>query len=191
MVRRWTLAEDRLSQMNENSYEQVGRRLQCMIVNGHEVIAASLRELVFLDHSMKTLRTIAVPNEVVSMDVINKDTLVVCGEGHISHVNLTGGSFSRMITASNDATYCCVTARDNDSFYFGTTTGRVGVMELSSGVELGSVNVGFSLRGIVVLENKLVAYGGEWNKAPGRQARAAAFLTIETKIQSVPSAITA
>jgi hypothetical protein len=29
IVRRWTLAEDRLSQLNEQSYEQVGRRLQC------------------------------------------------------------------------------------------------------------------------------------------------------------------
>ncbi|OSI70981.1 hypothetical protein BSZ21_10245 [Bradyrhizobium canariense] len=183
-VRRWTLAEDRLSQMSDESYEQIGRRLQCMIVNGGEVIAASQRELIFLDQNMRTLRTVQVPNEVTSMDVVNKDTLVVCGEGHISHVNLTGGAFSRMITASNDATYCCVAALDNDSFYFGTTTGRVGVMQLSSGIELGSTNVGFPLVGIVVFGNKLVAYGGDWNKA-GRQGRSAAILNIETKVQPV------
>ncbi|MCA6106104.1 WD40 repeat domain-containing protein [Bradyrhizobium cenepequi] len=187
-VRRWTLAEDRLSQISDESYEQVGRRLQCMAVNGMDVIAASSRELVFLDHNMNTLRTVQVPNEVASMDVINNDTLVVCGEGHITHVNLAGGSFSRMITASNDATYCCVAARDIDSFYFGTTSGRVGVMQLSSGVELGSTDVGFPLRGIVTSGNKLLAYGGEWNKN-GRAGRAAAFLTVETKTQPVSEAI--
>jgi hypothetical protein len=190
VVRRWTLAEDRLSQMNDDSYEQVGRRLQCMVVNGSEVIAASQRELVFLDHNMKTLRTIGMPNEVASMDVVNGDALIVCGEGHITHVNLVGGSYSRMITASDDASYCCVAARDHDSFYFGTTTGSVGVMQLSSGVELGSIDVGFPLRGIVAAANKLVAYGGEWNKA-GRLGRAAAILTVETKTLPIPTALNA
>ncbi|RXH38630.1 hypothetical protein XH99_00685 [Bradyrhizobium nanningense] len=179
VVRRWTLAGDRLSQLTDDSYEQVGRRVQCMVVNGNEVVAASQRELVFLDHSMKTLRTVPVPDEVASMDVVNKDTMVVCGEGHISIVNLVGGAYSRMITASNDATYCCVAARDADSFYFGTTTGRVGVMQLSSGVELGSVDVGFPLRGILLVGKKLLAYGGDWNKA-ARTPRSAAFLTVET-----------
>lgn len=183
-VRRWTLAEDKLSQMNEQSYEQVGRRVQCLSVYGSEVIAASQRELVFLDHNMKTLRTVAVPNEVAGMDVINNNSLVVCGEGHITHVNLAGGSYVRMITAAEDVSYCCVAARDQDSFYFGTTTGRVGVMQLSSGVELGSVEVGFSLRGLLVTGNKLMAYGGEWNSA-GRAGRAAAFVTVETSTRAL------
>lgn len=189
IVRRWTLAEDKLSQMNEQSYESVGRRVQCMVVNEAEIIAASQRELVFLDHTMTTRRTVRVPNEVVSMDVINSDTLVVCGEGHISHVSLASGSYTRMITPSNDADYCCVAARDNDSFFFGTTKGRVGVMKLSSGAELGYVDVGFELRGIVAINNKVVAYGGEWNRTAGRSGRAAAFLTVETKVQPASAPI--
>jgi hypothetical protein len=113
------------------------------------------------------------------MDVVNRDALVVCGEGHITHVTLGGGAVSRIITASEDADYCCVAARDSDSFYFGTTTGRVGVMQLSSGVELGSVEVAFPLRGLLVLGNKVMAYGGDWH-AKGRN-RAAAFITVETR----------
>jgi hypothetical protein len=166
--------------MNEQSYEQVGRRVQCMVVNGSDVIAASQRELVFLDHNMKTVRTVKLPYEIASMDVVNKDALVVCGDGHIAQLNLAAGSYSRMITASEDADYCCVAARDSDSFFFGTTKGKVGVMQLSSGVELGSVEVGFPLRGLLVIGNKLMAYGGEWNNNE-RTGKAAAFVTIEMK----------
>ena len=51
-------------------------------------------------------------------------------------------------------------------------------------MELGSIEVGFSLRGLLVIGNKLMAYGGEWNKT-GRAGRAAAFVTIETKTQAI------
>ena len=40
-------------------------------------------------------------------------------------------------------------------------------MALAPGEELGSVDVGFELRGIVPLGNKLLAYGDEW-KSRGR-----------------------
>lgn len=147
-----------------------------MVVHGREVIAASNAELVFLDERMRTTRTVKVPFEVSSMDVVGEHTIVLCGEGNITHVTLDSGVVSRVLTASGDANYCCVAARDKSSFYFGTAAGRVGVMEIDSGVELGSFDVGFALKGFLVTGNKLLAYGGDWNKA----GRSAAFVTVET-----------
>jgi hypothetical protein len=184
VVRRWTLAQDRLSQMNEDAYETIGHRLQCMTVCGREVVAASQSELVILDHNMKTLRTMRVPYDVSAMDALNADTLVMCGEGNLAVVSLTGGTFARVLTASDHANYCCVAVRDHDTFYFGTEQGRVGLMQVSSGVELGSVEVDFPLRGIALAGNKLLAYGGEWSKV-GKPGRSAAFLTIDTRVEPV------
>jgi hypothetical protein len=184
VVRRWTLAEDRLSQMNEESYENVGRRLQCMTVCGREVIAAAQGELVVLDHNMKTVRTIKVPYEVSAMDAINTETLVMCGEGNLAVVSISGGTYSRILTASDQAKYCCVAVRDSDTCYFGTEQGRIGIMQLSSGVELASVEVDFPLRGIALTSGKVLAYGGEWSKV-GKPGRSAAFLTIDTKVEPI------
>lgn len=183
-VRRWTLAQDRLSQMDEQSYETVGRRLQCMTVCGRHVVAASQRELIILDHNMNTLRTVKVPYEVSAMDAVNEETLVMCGEGNLAVVSIAGGTYSRILTASEHAKYCCVAVRDPDTFYFGTEQGRVGIMQLSSGIELGSVEVDFPLRGIVLAGDKVLAYGGEWNRV-GKPGRSAAFLTVDTKIEPV------
>jgi hypothetical protein len=184
VVRRWTLAEDRLSQMNEESYESVGRRLQCMTVCGRQVIAAAQGELVVLDHNMKTVRTIRVPYEVSAMDAINEETLVMCGEGNLAVVSITGGTYARVLTASDHAKYCCVAVRDLDTFYFGTEQGRVGIMQLSTGIELGSVEVDFPLRGIALVGGKVLAYGGEWNRV-GKPGRSAAFLTVDMKVEPV------
>ena len=74
--------------------------------------------------------------------------------------------------------------RDPDTFYFGTEQGRIGIMQLSSGIELGSVEVDFPLRGIALVGSKVLAYGGEWNKV-GKPGRSAAFLTIDTIVEPV------
>lgn len=184
VVRRWTLAEDRLSQLDDNSYENIGRRLQCMTVCGRAVVAASQRELVVLDHSMSTVRSIKVPYEISAIDAVNDDSLIMCGEGNLAIVSLSGGIHTRILTASDTASYCCVAVRNAETFYFGTEQGRVGVMQLSSGVELGSVEVGFPLRGIMLAGSRVLAYGGEWSRL-GKPGRAAAFIAVDEKVEPV------
>ena len=180
IVRRLTLAGG-LSQVAEDTYEKVGRRIQCLAVLGFEAVAASGAELVFLDQQMRTKRTMRVPFEVTGMAVVTQDTIVICGEGNIAHVNLQSGAYSRILTASDNAQYCCVAAQDAETFYFGTATGRVGVMAFASGEELGSVELGFELRGIVPVGKKLVAYGGEWKS----RERCAAILTMERVTKAI------
>jgi hypothetical protein len=175
IVRRWTLA-GRLSQFSEESFEKIGRHVHALVVNGDEVVAASGLELVFLDRDMRTTRTMRVPFEVNSMDIINRETLILCGQGNITHVNLTSGMFARIITASNTADYTCVARRDAESFFFGTKQGKFGIMEIASGEEVGYVDVQFELRGIVPLGQKVVVYGGDWNNS---RARSAALITME------------
>jgi hypothetical protein len=181
VVRRWTLA-GRLSQFSEESFEKIGRHVHALVVNGDEVVAASGLELVFLDRDMRTTRTMRVPFEVNSMDVINPETLILCGQGNITHVNLTSGMFARIITASNTADYTCVARRDAESFFFGTKQGKFGIMELASGEEVGYVDVQFELRGIVPLGQKVVVYGGDWNNP---RARSAALITMEMVTKSL------
>jgi hypothetical protein len=173
-VRRWTLAGG-LTLFNEEAYEKVGHKVLAMCASGDEVIVATGAELVFLDPNMRTKRAVKVPFEVNGIDVIDNHTLVVCGQGRITHVNLESGIFSRIITASDTAEYSCVSTRDAASFYFGTTKGRVGIMELASGEEIGTVELGFEVRGIVPTEGKILAYGGTW----GDKVRSAAFVTLE------------
>jgi hypothetical protein len=174
-VRRWSLAGGELTLYSSQAYEQVGRRMHCMTVTKDEIIAATGHDLVFLNRDMRTTRTTKVPFEVNGIDVIDNKALVLCGEGRITHVNLESGIFSRIITASETSEYSCVAARDVGTFFFGTTKGRVGIMELASGEELGSVEVGFEVRGLLPVVHKVLAYGGAWEK----RSRSAAFLTME------------
>jgi hypothetical protein len=174
-VRRLTLAGG-LSLASKEAYEQIGRRVNCLVVHGDEVIAASPIELVRLDQDMRTTRTIKTPFEVTGMTVMSKDTIVVCGQGNIAHVNLDSGFYTRMITASDTAKYACVVANGPETFYFGTEEGRCGLMQLASGEELGTIDVGFLVRGIVTQGSKFLAYGGEWSS----RGRCAAIVGVET-----------
>ena len=92
VLRRWTLA-GHLTQFSTKSFEKIGRRVQCLVSNGAEVIASNANELFFVDSDMRTKRTMRVPFEVKSMAVMDMDTLIICGEGNITHVNLTSGLF--------------------------------------------------------------------------------------------------
>lgn len=180
-VRRLTLAGG-LSLVSEEAYERIGKRLTCLVVSGLEVIAASEQELVFLNQQMHSSRpSIRAPFPVTGMTVLSKDTLVICGKGNIAHVNLASGVYSRIITASDDAEYTCVVGHSPEAFYFGTAAGRAGLMDLASGEELGSVNVGFEIRGIVPQGGKFLVFGGEWTS----KGRSAAIVAVETKTASV------
>ena len=66
LVTRRTLAGCR----NEDSYEQIGRRLHALVVNGRDVIAASGIELIFLDSDIRTHGSTKVPFEVNGMSSI-------------------------------------------------------------------------------------------------------------------------
>jgi hypothetical protein len=180
IVRRMTMA-GKLSQVSDEAYERVGRRVNALLVQEFEVIAASGNQLVFLDQMMRTKRTMPVPFPVTGMAAINPVTLVLCGDGNIVHVNLESGSYSRIITASSDAPYCCVAPLNSNAFYFGTSKGRLGVMALSSGEELGSVDLGFELRGILPSQRKVLAYGGDWKT----RGRSAAILTMESITRAI------
>lgn len=173
-VRRWTLA-GRLSQLSDQHYEQVGKRVVCLMEHYGQIVASTGVELVFLDQDVRTTKTVKMPFQVVSMDTIDQNTLVLCGDGNIVHLNLDSGTFSRIITASNNAEYTTVAAIDTERFYFGTNSGRIGVMELASGEELGSVSVNFPVRGIIPANKKIVAYGGEWKT----KSKSAAVLTMD------------
>jgi len=118
-------------------------------------------ELVILDEYMRTVRTMRVPFEVAGMDAMNEDTLILCGKGNITHVNLTSGLFARVITASDSADYTCVARYDSSSFLFGTRQGKLGIMDFASGEEIGYLDSGFQIRGLLPIKQKVFAYGGD------------------------------
>jgi hypothetical protein len=124
-----------------------------------------------------------VPFNVSAMDLIGGHTLLLCSEGHLTHLTLEGGVLARVLTASSTAEYNCVASRDSKSFYFGRSDGRFGVMELVSGEELGSVSVGFDLKNIAAVGSKLIAYGGDWKK----NGRSVAVVSVGTRTMKVES----
>lgn len=184
IVRRWTLAEDRLSQMNEHSYEEVGRRVEALVVAGNQVVAATARNLVILDEQVNTVKAIPLSFGVSAMDLIGGHALILCGEGTLAHLTLDEGVVARILTASRTAAYNCVAAKDSKSFFFGRSDGRIGVMDLASGEELGSISVGFDLKNITAVGGKLIAYGGDWKK-PNRSMAVVSIGTRTMKLETV------
>jgi hypothetical protein len=57
-------------------------------------------------------------------------------------------------------------------------------MQLSSGEELASIELGFELRGIVPLGTRFLAYGGAWTA----RGKCAAVIGVETVVKPVTEA---
>jgi WD40 repeat protein len=179
-VRRWTFAQE-LSQYSSESYEKVGSRLKCLIVSRSEIIAATSKELVILDEDVRTKRTIPISFDIAAMEMVGESSLLICGPGSIAHVSLAKGISTRLITASNEADYCCVAARDANTFYIGTSDGKLSVLDLASGEELATINVGFNLRGVAPLNQKVLAYGGEWTRKDRKDRSIALVIAADVK----------
>jgi hypothetical protein len=173
-LRRWTMAAN-LSQEKE---VKVGRQIQRLRAFGEEMLVATGEEIVLVGEDMEIARRIHLHFRINDFDIVDDDTLVVCGRGSIAHVNFAQGIFSRLISASANVEYTSVADLTDNCVCVGTEAGKLLAIDFNSGHEIGSVDLGFPIRGIVPLNRRILAFGGEWNGT----GKCAAFVTWKEQI---------
>jgi hypothetical protein len=110
------------------------------------------------------------------MCFLSHATLVLCGHGKISHVNLTKGTYLRLMFAPEEKKYISIAGIDENTFCAGTDDGIVTAIDLSSNGEIGAAKLPFQIRGMIKMPSSLVAYGGGWE---GKSKNTVAVLTWE------------
>jgi hypothetical protein len=170
ILRRWSMAGN-LSQEGGNA--KVRRQIHRIVVNDEEIIVGSGEDVLFVNENLEILRTVAMPFRVADMFIANKATLIVCGPGSIAHLNLAQGVYTRVMTASTAYNYTSVARLTDEIICVGTEEGKLFAVDFNSGEELGMLDLGFPLRGLFPFQQRLVAYGGNWNS----RGRSIAFVT--------------
>jgi WD40 repeat protein len=157
-LRRWTMATN----FSQQGFIHTKRAISRIVVVGSEIVVASGSELLFVDEGLEIKRRIRTEQAVADMSLLNDATLAVCGVGHISLVNLAKGVFTRLVISSSDESYTGIVGISDDCLFVATETGKVIAIDFNSTVELGMLDLGFPIRGILRVGHRLMAYGGTW-----------------------------
>jgi len=161
IARRWILDSEKIVRYGAENLK-LGRSIQRMLVVGDNVAVAAGQELIFLDDSFKVDWQIPIDFPIRDMAPIDSKNILICGDGRIAHVKLTGGRYTKYLAASEQATYTCIAPIDANTFCVGNDDGLVTAIDLNSSSEIGVMNVQFPVRGMLKTNNKLLAYGGSW-----------------------------
>jgi hypothetical protein len=183
IVRRWTFAGG-LSEFAQETYAKVGRTVRKVVTQGEEVVVATADALTFVNEDMQEGTRIPLQFEINDVLVFDEQTLVVCGLGNIAYVNTAGGAFSRFVTTSTDVDYTCIAKLGPKIVAVGAADGKLSAFDLVSGQELGSVKVNFPVKGIVPVANRVVVYGGHWDKKGPSMASIIWNETVEKAIST-------
>jgi hypothetical protein len=173
-LRHWTLA-GHLSRLGDL---RLGRSIQKLLCKDDLVLAAAGEGIHRIKGVPSSLEPINVGFRIDDFALFRGSSLIACGAGKIEQVNLERGVYQRYITSQHDEHYTCVAVLDDDIFLIGTESGQVIAMDFDSGVEIGKINVGFTLRGLLLMQNgRVLAYGGSWSG----EGRNVAILTTSIK----------
>jgi hypothetical protein len=133
-----------------------------MLVFNDEVLVAAGQTLLFIDEDFEVDRRIPIDFPVLDMCLMDHGTLIVCGEGQVAQVKLSGTKYTKYFAASELARYTCIASIDNKTFCVGNDDRVISVMDVESAAEIGRATVQFPLRGMLRVNNRLLAYGGTW-----------------------------
>jgi hypothetical protein len=164
VVRRWTFAGG-LSEFSQEYYAKVGRTVRKVVRKGDQVVVATNDALAFVNADMEEGTRIPLQFEVNDVCVFDEETLVVCGSGNVAYVNIASGIFTRFVTPSKDTEYTCVAKLGAGLICAGAGDGRLSAFDFVSGEELGAAKLMFPIRGLICTENRVIAYGGNWDKS--------------------------
>lgn len=181
-LRLWTLAGN-LSQL---SSIKVGRSVQKLLVADDSVVVASNESVLFVGLKENSLEVIKDAGsfgfKITDLNFMNPDSLMVCGFGNLAHFNITKGSYARLLTMSSGTSYTAVQRLTDTILLVGTEDDRLLALDINSGAEIGEIDVEFPVKGMIVLGNHVLAYGGSRNS---RGARAIAYLTYKVNKEAV------
>jgi hypothetical protein len=180
ILRRW----NKVANLFQVKNVKVGRQIQRLRALGDTLLVASREDLLVVDEELEILRRIHLNFLVTDLDVVDPDTLVACGPGNVTHVNLAQGIYTRLIGAANNADYTAIASLGDSCVCIGTEQGRLVAMDFNSGEELGMVELGFHIRGLIPLSRRIIAYGGDWNAGTEKSL---AFVTWQKReLQAAP-----
>jgi hypothetical protein len=161
IARRWILDQERILKYGGENLK-LGRSIQRMLVVDGDVMIAAGQNLIFIDEDFKISRKIPVDFHIRDVCLMADKSLIICGEGALAQVKLTQGTYTKYIAASEAANFTCIAAIDANTFCVGNDDGIISVIDLDSEAEIGAANVQFPLKGMLRINNKIVAYGGAW-----------------------------
>ncbi|TWI60484.1 hypothetical protein IQ16_07604 [Bradyrhizobium huanghuaihaiense] len=159
-LRRWTMA----SRFSEQAHIQMKRSINRILVVDDNLIVASGSELLFVDEELDIKRRVRMEQPINDVVVVDEHTLAVCGLGTIATVNLAQGVFTRLVISSSDEKYTCLFPLGEHCICVGTETGKIIAIDLNSAAEIGAIDTGFTVRGVIGAgPHRFVAFGGSWN----------------------------
>ena len=168
LLRRWSLAGGvtayRLAGSTRDIVARAGRGLVKVVTIDDLIVAASGQELLILDSNLDIKRRIGVQFTINDVAIRDKDSMLVCGLGSLAHVNLTGGTYSRLLASSSGQNYTAITCLSDRFFCAGTSAGRVTAVSFDSGVELGTIELNMEIRGLIQHEEHVLVFGGNWKQ---------------------------
>lgn len=185
IVRQWSLVGNFVQRYGSNNLK-AGKTVQRMLVHDDRVLVAADDRLLFIDDELEVVRKLSMDFPINDMCLLNRATLIVCGNGKLAHVNLSKGIYTRFLFASEEVNYSCVASIDEKTFCAGTDDGALSAVDLESNSEIGNARLPFPIRGIVRMPTSLVAYGGSWR---GKSKTSVAVLTWEEilhKLKELP-----
>jgi hypothetical protein len=157
-LRRWTMAAN----FSQEGFIQTKRAINRIVVVGDEIVVASGSELLFVDEYLDVKKRIKMEQTVSDISLLNSGTLAVCGLGYIASVNLIKGAFTRLVISSGDENYTSIVGVSEDYLFVATETGKLTAIDFNSTVELGMLDLGFPIRGLLRSGQRMIAYGGAW-----------------------------
>jgi hypothetical protein len=152
---------------------KVGRSIQKILIHGGDLLVASGDDLAFVDEQLEVKRKVPVQFRIQDMAFFNEHTVIACGHNQLVHINLSKGTYTRILSAAPQANYLCVTTLNERTLCAGSEEGLITAIDFSSGEEIGSIKLDFPVRGMIPVGQRVLAYGGSWNS----RGTAAAFVT--------------
>lgn len=168
-LRRWSFSGG-LNQYKEGFQEKVFTKsfkkgIQSIIKSGNEILLASGFDVYALNEELEVKARVPTQIKINCMVRLDANTIMACGDGGITQVKLSDGPYSRLFPSSSNNDYSAIAKLNNDTVCVCDTNGNLTAIEVSSGIELGSIALGFRSRGLLVNGSHLAAFGGEWGHA--------------------------
>ena len=160
IARRWILDDETIVKYGAENL-RLGRSIQRMTVVDETVIVAAGQTLFFINDRFKVDSQVPIDFEIRDMCRLDHKSLIICGDGKIAHVML-GHKYTKYLAASEEANYTCIAPIDTNTFCVGNDDGVIAAIDRESSAEIGVANVQFPVRGMLRVNDKLLAYGGSW-----------------------------
>ncbi|MDQ1183146.1 hypothetical protein [Agrobacterium larrymoorei] len=165
-VRRWTLSGGldayRDPERSRPVHAKVGKAVRSVESWEKKLVIAVDERVVVINENLDQIFEVHVDKPISAMCLFPDDSAVVTGAGLLAEVNLAKGAYNRLLTVNPTVNYICVAHLTNRTAVVGTEDGIIRAIDMNSGAEVGEIRLGVQIRGLVVQNKTIFAYGGKW-----------------------------